>query len=45
MYVQDFQNFLDEVEEVVIYFSLGTSVLSDHLREEKGRAFIDSFST
>jgi hypothetical protein len=45
MYFQDLQNFLDEVVEGVIYINLGTNVLSDHLPEEKRRAFIDAFST
>lgn len=45
MYFQDLQNFLDEVQICVVYFSLGTNVLSDHLPEEKSRAFIDAIST
>jgi hypothetical protein len=45
MCFQDLQNFLDEVQEGVIYFTLDTKVLSDRLPEEKRRAFIDAFST
>jgi glucuronosyltransferase len=41
---QDLQTFLDEADYGVIYFSLGSNVRSDHMAEEKRRAFIDAFS-
>jgi glucuronosyltransferase len=44
MYFQDLQKFLDEAKDGVIYFSLGTNVLSDHMPEEKRRAFLEAFS-
>jgi len=44
MYFQDLQKFLDEAKDSVIYFSLGTSVLSDRMPEEKWRVFIEAFS-
>jgi len=44
MYFQDLQKFLDEAKDGVIYISLGTSVLSDHMPEEKRRVFIEAFS-
>jgi hypothetical protein len=34
MYFQDFQKFLDEAVEGVIYFSLGNNVRSDLIPEE-----------
>jgi glucuronosyltransferase len=42
---QDLQKFLDEAKDGVIYFNLGTNVLSDHMPEEKRRVFIEAFST
>jgi glucuronosyltransferase len=42
---QDLQKFLDEAKDGAIYFSLGTNVFSDHMPEEKRRAFIEAFST
>ena len=44
MYFQDLQKFLDEAQEGVIYFSLGTNVFSDRLPEEKIRAFLGAFT-
>ena len=44
MFFQDLQNFLDEAKDGVIYFSLGSSVRSDHMPEEKRRVFIEAFS-
>ena len=44
MYFQDLQKFLDEAKDGVIYFSLGSSVRSDHMPEEKRRVFIEVFS-
>ena len=44
VYFQDLQNFLDEAKDGVIYFSLGSSVRSDHMPEEKIRAFLEAFS-
>jgi glucuronosyltransferase len=44
MYFQDLQKFLDEATDGVIYFSFGTSVFSNHMPEEKIRAFLDAFS-
>jgi glucuronosyltransferase len=44
MYFQDLQNFLDEAKYGVIYFSLGSTARSDHLPEEKRRAFLQAFS-
>jgi UDP:flavonoid glycosyltransferase YjiC (YdhE family) len=41
---QDLQNFLDEAQDGVIYFSLGTSVHTDNMPEEKFRAFLEAFS-
>jgi glucuronosyltransferase len=45
MYFQDLQKFLDEAKDGVIYFSLGTSVKSDRMPQEKRRIFIEAFST
>jgi len=44
MYFQDLQEFLDKAKDGVIYFSLGTNVRSDHMPEEKMRAFREAFS-
>jgi glucuronosyltransferase len=44
MYFQDLQNFLDEAQDGAIYFSLGTNMRSDHMAEEKIRAFLEAFS-
>jgi glucuronosyltransferase len=44
MYFQDLQKFLDEAKDSVIYISLGSSVRSDHMSEEKRRVFIEAFS-
>jgi glucuronosyltransferase len=44
MYFQDLQSFLDEAKGGVIYFSLGSSLRSDHMPEEKRRVFIEAFS-
>jgi glucuronosyltransferase len=41
---QDLQKFLDEAKDGVIYFRLGSSVLSDHMPQEKIRAFLEAFS-
>ncbi|XP_069686780.1 UDP-glycosyltransferase UGT5-like [Periplaneta americana] len=41
---QDLQRFLDGAPEGVIYFSLGTNVLSDRLPKEKRQIFLDAFS-
>jgi hypothetical protein len=41
---QDLQNFLDEAQDGVIYFSLGSTLRSDHMAEEKIRAFLEAFS-
>ncbi|XP_049808951.1 UDP-glucosyltransferase 2-like [Schistocerca nitens] len=41
---QDIQYWLDEATEGVIYFSLGTNVLSSTMPPEKRRAFLDAFS-
>jgi glucuronosyltransferase len=40
----DLQKFLDKAKDGVIYFSLGSSVRSDHMPEEKRRVFIEAFS-
>jgi glucuronosyltransferase len=44
MYFQDLQEFLDKTKDGVIYFNLGSNVRSDHMPEEKMRAFIEAFS-
>ena len=44
VYFQDLQKFLDEAKDGVIYFSLGSSMRSDHMPEEKRRVFIEAFS-
>jgi glucuronosyltransferase len=44
MYLQDLQKFLDEAKDGVIYFSLGSNVLGDHVPEDKIRAFLEAFS-
>jgi len=44
MYFQDLQKFLDEAKDGVIYISLGTSVRSDRMPEERWRDFIEAFS-
>ncbi|KAJ4429514.1 hypothetical protein ANN_21683, partial [Periplaneta americana] len=41
---QDLQQFLDEANEGVIYFSLGSNARSDHMPEEKIRVFLEVFS-
>jgi glucuronosyltransferase len=44
IYQQDLRTFLDEAEDGVIYFSLGTLVLGETLPEDKVQAFISVFS-
>lgn len=44
MYQQDLKTFLDEAEDGVIYFSLGTLVRGETLPEDKLQAFISVFS-
>jgi glucuronosyltransferase len=44
MYLQDLQKFLDEAKDGVIYFSFGSNVRSDHIPEEKIRAFLEAFT-
>jgi glucuronosyltransferase len=44
VYFQDLQKFVDEAKDGVIYFSLGSSVRSDHMPEDKRRVFIEAFS-
>ncbi|XP_049780384.1 UDP-glucosyltransferase 2-like [Schistocerca cancellata] len=41
---KDIQEWLDGATEGVIYFSLGTNVLSSKMPPEKRRAFLDAFS-
>jgi UDP-glucoronosyl and UDP-glucosyl transferase. len=44
IYQQDLKTFLDEAEDGVIYFSLGTLVIGETLPEDKLQAFISVFS-
>ncbi|XP_021932915.1 UDP-glucuronosyltransferase 2B17-like isoform X2 [Zootermopsis nevadensis] len=41
---EDLQKFLDEAEDGVIYFSLGSNVQSDRIPEEKRIIFLEVFS-
>jgi glucuronosyltransferase len=44
LYFQDLQKFLNEAKDGVIYFSLGSSMRSDHMPKETRRVFIEAFS-
>jgi len=44
IYQQDLKTFLDDAEDGVIYFSLGTLVRGESLPEDKVQAFISVFS-
>lgn len=44
MFPQDLKSWIEGAKEGVIYFSLGSNMLSASLKEDKRRAIIDSFN-
>ncbi|PSN57998.1 hypothetical protein C0J52_08095 [Blattella germanica] len=41
---KDLKKFLDEAEHGAIFFSLGTNIMSNKLKEEKVKAFLEAFA-